>query len=346
MPIVSIIVPIYNVEAYLERCIHSLINQTLQDIEIILVNDGSKDKCGEICEKYAKIDSRIKIIHKPNGGLSSARNSGLDIANGEFIGFIDADDWVEKRMFEVLVNNATKNGSDIVVCNYRSVYCPEKNQPSKASLALDDGLIEVDKLGLSRYILDYFLPFKHAYCVWNKLYKNDLIKTHNIRFEPNQEIYAEDILFNLYYSCHTKLISTTPEVFVNYFRHSNSLSSFPNTLLSRLTRMVKRFEKYAIHHNYKKIARITIPTIFCEQVLASLDYLLHSKDIKYVEKCLNDLSSSNAFKEYSLKTFFNRESSKYLKSKGFRLRGRIYFRLTLIRLMLGQNSFILNKLIQ
>ncbi|MFJ7728150.1 glycosyltransferase [Neobacillus sp. NPDC097160] len=346
MPIVSIIVPVYNVEAYLERCITSLFNQTLQDIEIILVNDGSNDKCGEICEKFAKEDSRIKVIHKLNEGLSSARNSGLNNANGTYIGFIDADDWVEKQMFEVLVNNATTHNSDIVVCNYRSAYCFEKPQNSKACLTLDDGLIDVSKIGLSRYILDFFLPFKHAYCVWNKLYKHDLIKRHNIRFEPNQDIYAEDLLFNLYYFCHTRLISTTPEVFVNYFKRSNSLSSFPNALLSRLTKLVKRFENYANNNNFNDVVRITIPSIFCEQVLSSLDYFYHSKDIDYVEKCLKDLTNSIEFKIYSLKTIFNRENSKYLMTKGFSIKGRIYFRWMLLRLMVGQNSFILRKLIK
>ncbi|MCR2822010.1 glycosyltransferase [Lederbergia panacisoli] len=344
MPTVSIIVPIYNVETYLERCIDSLINQSLQDIEIILVNDGSKDRCGEICEKYAREEPRIKVIHKQNGGLSSARNSGLGIASGKYIAFIDADDWVERGMFEVLVKNSIKHNSDLVVCNYRSVYSVEKIQNSKACLSLDEGLIEVNKLGISRYILDFFLPFKHAYSVWNKLYKHDLIRLHNIRFEPNQEIFAEDLLFNLYYLCHTKLISTTPEVLVNYFQRPNSLSSFPNTLLYRLTNMVKRFEVYLKSNDAKDIVKLTIPSIFCEQVTTSLDYFFHTNDKYYVENCLRDLTQSKAFKVYSIKTIFNKESSKYLTTKGFRIKGRIYFRFMLIRLILGQYSVILKKL--
>ena len=97
---ISIIVPIYNVELYLEKCIESIINQTYKDIEVILINDGSTDKSGIICDKYAKIDDRIIVLHKENGGVSSARNKGLDIAKGDYIAFVDPDDYIEPNMYE------------------------------------------------------------------------------------------------------------------------------------------------------------------------------------------------------------------------------------------------------
>ena len=102
MPKVSVIVPVYKVEPYIEKCICSLINQTLKDIEIILVDDGSPDNCGIICDKFAKQDSRIIVIHKENGGLSDARNAGMKVASGEFLGFVDSDDYVSQEMFELL----------------------------------------------------------------------------------------------------------------------------------------------------------------------------------------------------------------------------------------------------
>ena len=104
MPEISIIVPVYNVEEYLPKCLDTILNQSFRDFEVILVNDGSKDNSGFICEKYAKKDSRIRIIHKENGGLSSARNAGLDIAKGRYIGFIDSDDFIELKMYEQLYN--------------------------------------------------------------------------------------------------------------------------------------------------------------------------------------------------------------------------------------------------
>ena len=117
-PLLSIIVPIYNVEQYLERCIESIINQTYKNLEIILVDDGSKDNSGTIADTYASKDNRIKVIHKENGGLSDARNHGLDQSKGKYIMFIDSDDFIDSSMCEILFETAEKYFSDIVSCNY------------------------------------------------------------------------------------------------------------------------------------------------------------------------------------------------------------------------------------
>ena len=121
MPKVSIVVPIYNVEKYLEQCIDSIINQTLKEIEIILVDDGSPDNCPQICDDYVKKDSRIKVVHKTNGGLSSARNAGIEIATGDYIGFVDSDDYIELDMYEKMYNIAIENNVDFVMSDYYSV---------------------------------------------------------------------------------------------------------------------------------------------------------------------------------------------------------------------------------
>ena len=110
--LISIIVPIYNVELYLEKCIESIINQTYKNLEIILVDDGSTDSCGKICDEYAKKDNRIKVIHKINGGLSDARNKGMEIAKGKYIGFVDGDDYVASDMYETLYKFSVKNSLD------------------------------------------------------------------------------------------------------------------------------------------------------------------------------------------------------------------------------------------
>ena len=119
--LLSIIVPVYNVEKYLDQCMISLLKQTLTNIEIILVDDGSPDNCGIICDKYAETDSRIKVIHKKNGGLSDARNAGLDIATGQYICFIDSDDYIEKDMLKDMYDNIVRTGADITICNYCAV---------------------------------------------------------------------------------------------------------------------------------------------------------------------------------------------------------------------------------
>ena len=114
--LISIIVPIYKTEKYLDRCIKSIINQTYKNLEVILVDDGSPDRCGVICDKWAQKDKRIKVIHKENGGVSDSRNAGLDIANGEYIGFVDSDDYIHKDFIKILYNLCKENNSDISVC--------------------------------------------------------------------------------------------------------------------------------------------------------------------------------------------------------------------------------------
>ena len=114
---ISVIVPIYNVEPYLHRCVDSLLLQTYQDFELILIDDGSTDNCGMICDEYAALDDRIRVIHKLNGGLSDARNVGLEIATGEYIAFVDSDDWVARDYLECLFVTLCETGADICECN-------------------------------------------------------------------------------------------------------------------------------------------------------------------------------------------------------------------------------------
>ena len=116
---ISIIVPIYKVEKYLNRCVDSIINQSWQNLEIILVNDGSPDNSGIICDEYTKKDHRVRVIHKTNGGISDARNAGIEIATGDYIGFVDSDDFIHSEMFRDLYERMRKHNADIVQCSYR-----------------------------------------------------------------------------------------------------------------------------------------------------------------------------------------------------------------------------------
>ena len=119
---ISIIIPIYNVEQYLPQCLDSIINQTYKNLEIILINDGSTDNSGKICDNYAKVDNRIHVFHKKNEGVTSARNLGLDKCTGDFIGFVDPDDFIELNMYEILYNEQQRTNADIVWCNYLLYY--------------------------------------------------------------------------------------------------------------------------------------------------------------------------------------------------------------------------------
>ena len=122
--LISVIIPVYNVEKYLKKCLDSVINQTYKNLEIILVDDGSSDKSGLICDEYTKLDKRIKVVHKKNEGLSSARNTGLDIAKGKYISFIDSDDFVSIYMYEIMYKEIIKNNRDIVIA--RHIYFKNK----------------------------------------------------------------------------------------------------------------------------------------------------------------------------------------------------------------------------
>ena len=177
---ISIIVPVYNVEKYLRKCIDSILNQTFRDFELILVDDGSTDSSGKICDEYSLKDSRIKVIHKENGGQSSARNMGLDVAQGEYIGFVDSDDWIEKDMYEILYRNCKMKDGDIGIIGINFVY---NNRVRKGleyplqSWKKEEGMY---KLIEHKYFGNYFC---------SKIFSRKLFK--NIRFKEG--IIYEDI---------------------------------------------------------------------------------------------------------------------------------------------------------
>jgi len=185
----SIIVPIYNVERYLRKCIDSVLAQTFTDFECILVDDGSPDNCSAICDEYAKKDSRIRVIHKENGGLSDARNAGLDIAQGEYIGFIDSDDYIHERMYEILVEKAISTDVDIVACG---VYNVAENGETLGKWPN----LSNDKVYKKKDFIDNFHPDVRRdimTAVWNKIYKREIFST--LRFPFGK--YYEDAYIQL-----------------------------------------------------------------------------------------------------------------------------------------------------
>lgn len=189
-PKISIIVPVYQVEPYIRRCIDSILSQTFKDFELILVDDGSPDKCGEICDEYALKDSRIKVIHKKNGGLSSARNAGLDIAQGDYIGFVDSDDWIDEDMYEVLYENITKYNVEVAVCGIRTI----RNNKNEFKKELKEEKIKKILLNSKEEVLNQFYrKGEIGASTCNKLYGKNII--NSVRFLEGH-LY-EDIVFNV-----------------------------------------------------------------------------------------------------------------------------------------------------
>ena len=209
--LISIIVPVYNIEKYLQKCIKSIINQTYKNIEIILVDDGSKDNSGKICDEFKQIDNRIKVIHKENGGLSDARNAGLKIAKGEYIGFVDSDDYIAQDMFETLYKLAKENNADISIVSFYEIY-------NGKVIGVRDfkSLEEMDKIEAMKELL---IDTKIQSYAWNKLFKKELFE--NIEFPTNKNF--EDIATTLllFEKANKVMLLEDPKYY--YVRRDNSI---------------------------------------------------------------------------------------------------------------------------
>ena len=212
MPEISIIVPVYKVEPYIHRCIDSILAQTFTDFELILVDDGSPDNCGTICDEYAAKDDRIIVIHKENGGVSSARNTGLDIASGRYIMFCDSDDWTELFWLETLYKEAETHPDMCIVANMWSVTGEEeicraigKTTTSKTT----NTYYEIWKNGVSPYT-----P--------NKIYWKDIIDSNRLRFDPTIKL-SEDLAFNLnYHSVIEQMHKNHNDIYIYIYQHRST----------------------------------------------------------------------------------------------------------------------------
>lgn len=211
---ISIIVPVYNVERYIERCVDSLINQTYRDLQIILVDDGSTDKSGVLCDQFTTIDKRIEVIHKCNGGLSSARNAGLSIARGEYIAFVDSDDWVSVDAYEYMLSILNKYNADAVQCGFiqTNKQIQVRNTPEKLQLFKGKEI--------NQFYMDYSTK-TGSYSVWKFLYKHDLLEGLYFREgKINEDI---DYNYKVMDNCGTLVVSNQIKYF--YYQEGNSLST-------------------------------------------------------------------------------------------------------------------------
>jgi glycosyltransferase involved in cell wall biosynthesis len=228
IPKVSVIVPIYNVEKYLKRCMESLLKQTLRDIEIIMVDDESPDNCPAMCDEYAKQDKRIQVIHKKNGGLGFARNSGLGIATGEYIAFVDSDDFVDIKMYEILYKTAKEENADTVYCGV-NFYENERVVISRKEvnkLTLFRGRKEIDG-----FLLDMIGPepsykgtVKYLMSAWRSIYSMEVINKYKLRFYSEREFISEDLLFNIDYLSNADSVIMIPQCYYYYSYNQNSIS--------------------------------------------------------------------------------------------------------------------------
>ena len=212
-PAVSVIVPVYKAEAYLHRCVNSLLAQTFTDFEILLIDDGSPDRSGEICDEYAAKDPRIRVFHKENGGVSSARQLGMDHAIGEYTIYADPDDWVEPNMLEELYGKAKETDADMVICDFYTEHKGGKQRYVKQQPESLD----------SRAVLKQLLFQQlHGSC-WNKLVKRACYNKWGIRF-PNNLNYCEDVIVLVQLLQHDIKVSYIMRAFYHYDQHVNTHS--------------------------------------------------------------------------------------------------------------------------
>ncbi len=215
-PLISVIVPIYKVEQYLNRCVQSIVDQTYKNLEIILVDDGSPDNSPAMCDAWAEKDDRIRVIHKENGGVSSARNAGLDAANGAYIGFVDGDDYIEPDMYAQLLQAIQKDSSDMAVCGYYF------NQdvvtfPKSVCVSAEQAMC---------YMFDSATKAFEGYCC-NKLYCKTQISRNQIRFDSDIS-HSEDTKFNFLYLQHCSAVALQSYVGYDYVMRDDSASQVKN----------------------------------------------------------------------------------------------------------------------
>ena len=282
MPKISIIVPVYNVEKYIAKCLKSLTLQTLQGIEIIIVNDGSLDRSIDIIEKYVKENpTKIKYYEKKNGGLSSARNYGIEYATGEYVAFLDSDDYVEINMYEEMYNLAKKENADMVECDFiweweygKKVYDKRKEYKTKEDMMKKPRVV-----------------------VWNKIYKREILNKNKIRF-PEGLIY-EDMEFFYKLLPHLNKISYINKYFVHYIQRKDSISNKQTKKIEDIFKILDNifdyYKEQNLYNQYEKELKYMKKRILLG---SSLKRILKIKDARNKKK--SDSKNSNLFNEIRL----------------------------------------------
>lgn len=303
IPKVTVIVPVFKVEKYLDRCVKSLVGQTLKDIEIILVDDASPDNSPAMCDSWAERDERIKVIHKKNEGLGLTRNTGMAIAQGEYVAFVDSDDFVELDMFERLYEECIKNNLDCIYSEFNVEDYPGFRVVTKPE-KLYVGAEEIEKLRLDIVGAEpsYISGVKYHCSSCKGLYKLDNIKRNGLQFLSERQFISEDMLYNLDFLFHSERVKIVPWQLYHYCLNSTSL-----THTYRADRWEKQMtmvdvikDRYVFHdqNEFKlRLARTTIFYLMCAtrmerkrndigkgMIIKRINYLLHEPKITEILK--------------------------------------------------------------
>jgi len=313
MDLVSVIVPVYNVEPYLKRCVDSIRRQTYENLEIILVDDGSPDRCGQMCDEFAQEDERIKVIHKENGGLGYARNSGLEVTTGEYVTFIDSDDWISDTHIENLYKEAKAYGADLVIGGHTSVNIEGQQQECQATLSQtcykEKKIIQEILLPLIGADPNYpnDIQVNSSSCM--NLYAVAVIRKYDLKFVSERIVVAEDLFFNIDYLYHARCVKVSDEAGYYYYQNDESISRMYQRERFRRTvnyyyalkekAAVYDFEeeaKYRVGRNYLMKIRVAIKHIVCAE-------MPRKKKLQEIREILDHEVTRKVLADYPIHTF-------------------------------------------
>ena len=292
MDLVSIIIPVYKAEKWIDQCINSCLNQTYKNLNIILIVDGAFDRSGEICDTYLLRDKRINVIHQSNMGVSGARNTGIDYACGKYILFVDSDDFVDKTIVEELILAQKKNDYDLVISGYN--YIGERAN----TVVLPTKIDAVSNKDLMKSVIDR-KSFREFRSVWGKLFSTDIIKQNHILFRNNIK-YGEDYCFVL-----------------NYIQHANSCISIEKALYNYRVSTYDKGEQYQTRDaDYQWNNGLLLHQCFKESIVCSGIYEENKNKIDSyllyrIRLYVNNMTSQNVSKEKTLKNLKSIEFSDY-----------------------------------
>lgn len=301
---VSIIIPVYNAEMHLERCLQSVLRQTEKDIEVILIDDGSIDESLNICHGYEEKDERIRVVHQENAGVSAARNKGISLAKGKYIGFVDSDDWIDCEMYKSMLSEAERTDADVVMCDARTVY--------------EDGKIQADTITqlsgnqiLKKSDFTPALLLEMAGSAWRCIYKNnrynDKLQKHNALLFPLGVKFSEDRIFNLYAFGKANKVAYMKEAFYNrYMNKKSAVHRFHEDYFEAYKKAADSIEQ-AIHYawqNDDELQRVYLGQFIGGAIGAICNYYYKTSPLAAVEKknmvkqLCDDIQLRTAIKSY------------------------------------------------
>jgi len=299
-PKISIVVAAYNVEGYIEKCLESLIAQSIKEIEILVINDGSRDNTVNIANEFTKRDKRVRVISQENGGLSAARNTGINHASGEFIAFVDGDDYLDKSMYENLYKKIIPGNIDLVVCGFKKVWLDEgASKLREKEYYFNKDLLNGDVL--ENFLCKHDEPFVVA---WNKLYRTEIIKENELYFE--NRAFFEDVGFMPRYLYFCNSIEVVNEALYYYIQREGSITRSYNPIIDEsLVNTMNVLKTFFKESSYEKFCGVVEARLWIYLINYSLE---NKKSVKEKKRQLNSLSDS-----YNLLPFKHRVGAVLLK---------------------------------